>query len=203
MPRAGLTRAVVVAAAADLADEIGFEQLTLAALAARLGVAVPSLYKHIDGLDALRREIGLLALVQLGSTLQAALAPPEPFAAPSAGTAAALASVALAYRRFALERPGRYASTVRAAPAADAELAAASDRVLRPVLEVLSARGLEGDDAIDATRTLRAALHGFAALEAAGGFGLPRDVDRSFERLVTTLDRGLGVEIASSRSSSL
>jgi hypothetical protein len=34
------------------------------------------------------------------------------------------------------------------------------------------------DDA--ATRMLRASPHGFVALEAAGGFTLPGDVDRSF-----------------------
>jgi len=49
---------------------------------------------------------------------------------------------------------------------------------------VLEGYGIEGDDAIDVTRSLRAALHGFVSLEAAGGFGLPADVDRSFDRLI-------------------
>ena len=40
------------------------------------------------------------------------------------------------------------------------------------------------DDAIDATRALRSALHGFITLESGGGFGLPVDIDRSFARLV-------------------
>ncbi|MDI5938548.1 TetR-like C-terminal domain-containing protein, partial [Micromonospora sp. DH15] len=48
--------------------------------------------------------------------------------------------------------------------------------------------GLDGDDAVDATRVLRSALHGFLALEAAGGFGLPRDLDRSYDQLVAGLD---------------
>jgi len=50
---------------------------------------------------------------------------------------------------------------------------------------------LSGADAIDATRTLRAALHGFVTLEALGGLGLPLDVDRSFARLVEILDAAL------------
>ncbi len=61
-------------------------------------------------------------------------------------------------------------------------------RLLRTVFSVLARYGLSGDDAIDATRALRAALHGFVTLEAVGGFGLPRDVDRSFARLVQILD---------------
>lgn len=46
---------------------------------------------------------------------------------------------------------------------------------------------LAGDDAIDATRALRAALHGFVGLERAGGFGLPADINRSFDRLFSAL----------------
>ena len=37
MPRAGLSRAVIAAAGADLADEIGWQDITLAAVAARFG----------------------------------------------------------------------------------------------------------------------------------------------------------------------
>jgi hypothetical protein len=40
---------------------------------------------------------------------------------------------------------------------------------------------------IDATRALRAGLHGFITLEALGGFGMPRDVDASFEAMVAAL----------------
>jgi hypothetical protein len=41
---------------------------------------------------------------------------------------------------------------------------------------------------VDATRALRSALHGFVVLENDGGFGLPRDVDRSFDQMVAALD---------------
>lgn len=188
MPRAGLSRALVARAAADLADEIGYERLTLAALADRLGVAVPSLYKHVEGLPALRREVAILGLRELGAAL--AGAPAGTKAAP-AGDRGWLSVLARAYRRFAVEHPGRYAATVRAAAPGDAEHASASDDVLAVVLGLLAERGLERAAAIDATRALRAGLHGFVSLEAAGGFGLPQDVDRSFERLVEILAAGI------------
>ena len=185
MPRAGLSPTVVVDGAARLADEIGFDRLTLAALAARFGVAVPSLYKHVGGLEAVRRGVAIQGVRDLGEALDAAVG-----AAPGTPSAR-LRALATAYRRFARARPGRYAATVRAASPDDAEHVAASDVVLRLVLDMLGERGLVGDEAIDAARGLRAALHGFVALESAGGFGLPRDVDRSFERLVDVLDAGL------------
>jgi AcrR family transcriptional regulator len=185
VPRAGLNPALVVDEAARLADEIGLERLTLAALAARFGVAVPSLYKHVGGLDAVRRGVAIRGVRDLGEALDAALA-----AAPGTPSAR-LRALAVSYRGFARAHPGRYAASVRAAAPDDAEHVAASNVVLRLVLDVLGERGLGGDDAIDAARGLRAALHGFVALESAGGFGLPRDVDRSFERLVDVLDAGL------------
>jgi AcrR family transcriptional regulator len=175
-----------VARAADLADEVGYQESTLAALAARLGVAVPSLYKHVDGLDALRRDVAVLATRELGAWLADALA-----SSPERTGSARLRVLAHAYRRWALAHPGRYAATVRAARPEETELAAASESVLVTVLAVLAERGLRGREAIDAARTLRAALHGFVTLEANGGFGLPRDVQASFERMLDWLDRGL------------
>ena len=177
MPRAGLSPEVVVAEAARICDDSGFDRLTLAAVAQRFGVAVPSLYKHIAGLDALRREVALRGIRDLGGTLAAAVA-----------DGGGLTEIAHAYRGYARAHPGRYAATLRAPDPEDAEAGAATQPVLDTVLGVMGGYGLKGPDAIDATRALRAALHGFVELEMVGGFGLPQDVDRSFERLVEFLD---------------
>ena len=59
------------------------------------------------------------------------------------------------------------------------------------VFAVLAGYGLGEGARVDATRTLRSALHGFLVLEDAGGFGLPVDIDRSFDALVDALDRAL------------
>ena len=53
-----------------MADEVGLTQLTLAALAVRLGVRQPSLYKHIDSIDGLRRGIAIRAKHELASILR-------------------------------------------------------------------------------------------------------------------------------------
>jgi Tetracyclin repressor-like, C-terminal domain len=62
------------------------------------------------------------------------------------------------------------------------------------VLAVLRGYGIEGDDALHATRAVRSALHGFVAVETAGGFGLPLDIDESFDRLVSLIDAGLATD---------
>jgi len=178
VPRAGLSRAVVVTEAARVADEVGLERLTLAAVAGRLGVRLPSLYKHIAGLEALQVHLAAAAGRELAAELSAATV--------GRSKGDALLAMAHAYRAFALRRPGAYAATLRAPEDGDEEHQAAAMAVLQVVLSVLAGFGLEGEDAIDAVRGLRALLHGFVAIEAAGGFKLPQDLDRSYRRLVQT-----------------
>lgn len=173
--RAGLNRTAVLEAAAALADEHGLETLTLAALAARLGVTTPTLYHYFAGLSGLRRELALLGLRDLEAELGSAVM--------GKAGADALRALADAYRAYVKAHPGRYAASVRAVPD-DAELTAAQTRVVAIALRALDAYRLSPDDAIHAVRMLRSVVHGFATLEVAGGFGMPQAVNESFRRLV-------------------
>lgn len=179
MPRAGLTEARVVDEAERMSDELGLARLTLAALAERLGVRQPSLYKHIDGMDALQRSLAVRAKNELASVLARAAVGRE--------RGDAIASLSHAYRAWALEHPGRYAAAQRAPAAGDADDQAASRAIVGIVADVLDGYELREDDAIDAIRAFRSTLHGFITLEAGGGFGLPVDIDRSFDQLVRGL----------------
>ena len=180
MPRAGLTPHRVVEEAARVADDVGWERLTLAAVAERLDVRLPSLYKHVPSLEALRSGVRAQATRELADTLTKAVLG-------SAG-GEALRAVASSYRVFAREHPGRYEATIAAPSPDDAEHLAAADAALHVIEATLRGYRLEGEDAVDAARALRASLHGFVHLEGAGGFGLPVDVDRSFARMVESLD---------------
>jgi AcrR family transcriptional regulator len=183
VPRAGLTAERVIEEAQSLSDEVGLDALTLAALAGRLGVRQPSLYKHIDGSQDLRRALSVRAKRELADVLARA--------AVGRSGAEAIRALAQAYRSWAHAHPGRYQSTVAAPVAGDRDDEAASLAVVSVLLDILAGYGLSGDDAIHVTRSLRAALHGFVSLEAAGGFGMPIDVDESFARLVAGLTEGL------------
>lgn len=170
MPRAGLNRERIAQQAATVADQTGLDQLTLAAVAARCGVSLPGLYKHVDGVDAVKRDIAVLAVRELAAELAQA----------TAGLAGRDALVALsrAYRSYAQAHPGRYAASVRAPARGDDEHAAAGAAAVGLVATVLKGYRIEGADMIDAVRMLRAALHGFVSMEAAGGFGLPQSGGR-------------------------
>lgn len=181
--RAGLTREQVVAVAAELADAHGLEQLTLAKVAEQVGVRLPSLYNHVDGLPGLRRELTFVGLRQLGEAISRA-------AIGKAGDEAVLA-IAQAYRHYVLAHPGVYAATVQAPAPDDHALEQASRAIVEVVLAVLAPYGLAESSAIHAVRGLRSIVHGFATVEAAGGFGIPLDRDESFLWLLHTYLTGL------------
>ena len=132
MPRAGLTEARVVDEAERMADEVGLSRLTLAAVAERLGVRQPSLYKHIDGMDALQRSLAVRAKSELANVLARAAVGRE--------RGEAIASLSHAYRAWALEHPGRYAAAQRAPMPGDADVLLESDHPGEPTL-VAQVRG--------------------------------------------------------------
>ena len=179
MPRAGLSVERIVAAAADLADQVGFENVTVSALARHFGVKDASLYSHVRNLQELRTRVALLAGGEMIDRIAAAVA----------GRAGkeALAAFAGAYREYAHRHPGRYAATqIRI----DQSLVADSP-ALRRTAEItygmLRAYGLDEPDLTDAVRLLRSTFHGYCALEATGGFGAPRDVKASWDKAVDAL----------------
>jgi AcrR family transcriptional regulator len=183
VPRQGLSKAQVVDAAARIADAEGLEAVTVARVASELGIKAPSLYNHVAGRDDLISALGVRALQALTEALTQA----------SVGRSRddALQGIAAAYRAYVLEHPGLYSATIRAPEADDRERQEAAEKVLAVVYAVLAGYGLEGDDAVHAARAVRSGLHGFASIEAAGGFGIPADRDESFRRMVAALAAGL------------
>ena len=175
-----LNRAAVVARAAQLADEIGIEELTITKLARELGVTPPGIYRHVTDLADLRRAIGGLAAREAAAELATACA--------GLSGAAALTALAAALRGWAKRHPARYAALQEAPDPDDVEGSAAADALIAVIATALRAYGLAGDDLTDAIRLIRSTLHGFIALEGGDGFKQRRSVEASFERIVAALD---------------
>ena len=182
MPRAGLSAEVLVGVALDLVDEKGLEALSLAAVADRAGVAAPSLYKHVTSVAELRELMAVTVVRQLTTMCATAVM--------GRSREDAVEALMRHYRAFVVAHPGRYALVPVNALQVPA-LAEAGAELLGVFGAVLRAYGLEGSAATHAIRRMRATAHGFAVLEASGGFGLPEDVDSSFDQVVTMVLRSL------------
>jgi AcrR family transcriptional regulator len=182
--RAGLTADEVVRAAAEIADETSFANLTLGLVAERLGVRPPSLYKHVDGLADLRHRVAVLAMTELGEIARDA----------AAGLAGrdALAALAHALRGYVIAHPGRYTATIGAEfTSPDDPLLKASTRVIDLIGAVLRGYRIAEPAIVHAIRSVRCTLHGWAALQAVNGFQWSGDLDVSFEALIDFMDSGL------------
>ncbi|MFE1249570.1 TetR/AcrR family transcriptional regulator [Streptomyces sp. NPDC058735] len=179
MPRAGLSPERLVAAAADLADEAGYEHLTLSALARRFGVKDASLYSHVRNLADLRTRVALLAGGEMIDRIATAVE--------GRTGRDALAAFAGAYRAYALQHPGRYTATQIALDQALVTDSPALRRTAEVTYGMLRAYGLEEPDLTDAVRLLRSTFHGYCALESTGAFGSSRDVQESWDKAIDAL----------------
>ncbi|GCE14773.1 TetR/AcrR family transcriptional regulator [Tengunoibacter tsumagoiensis] len=177
-PRAGLDQTAVIESAALLVDEEGIEQLSLGRLAERLGIKKPSLYNHVAGLPGLKRNLAVYCLREVLARFSRA--------AIGKSGADAIIAFADAYRSYAREHPGRYALTLQAPDPTDQELVEISTQTVDVARALLAPYKLEEEETIHAIRSLRSIVHGFVSLEAAGGFGMPINLDASFHWLLTT-----------------
>ncbi|RAY14100.1 TetR family transcriptional regulator [Actinomadura craniellae] len=183
MARAGVTVGRLAEAAAELADEVGLENMTVSELARRFGVKDASLYSHIRNAHELRVRVAVLALAELADRAATALA----------GRAGRDALIAFAdtYRDYAEEHPGRYAATRVTLDPETAE-ASAARRHSEMMRAILRGYALAEPDQTDAVRMLGSAFHGFVSLEQTGGFRYhPRGADDSWRRMLDALDIAL------------
>src|SRR5262252_10963075 len=100
VPRAGLSTDGVVDVALAIVDEQGSEALSLSVVAARAGVAAPSLYKHVAGLAELRSRVAARVLAQMTDVATAAVL--------GLSGDAAIAALMRRLRAYGVEHPARY-----------------------------------------------------------------------------------------------
>lgn len=161
----------IVSAASDILEADGLASLTMHAVATRVGVRAPSLYKRVDSRDTLIRLVAEATLTDLARRLDA-----ETDAR----------AVADGMRAFGREKPAAFQLVMTPGAgtpvAADEFGAAASAAVLR------IGRELAGpEDALEAARTLTAWTAGFIGMELNGNFRLGGDVERAWDYGVTRI----------------
>ncbi|XVV39141.1 TetR/AcrR family transcriptional regulator [Streptomyces sp. CA-100214] len=169
----------IVAAGRELLEVGGQDRLTMQAVAERVGVRAPSLYKHISNRAALLAAVAQATVDDVTASLEA--------------TDGTLEELARCYRRRAQEHPEgfRLMHSAHAPPEALARMA-------DPILRV--ARELVGDqDMLEAARMLTSWATGFIEMELNGAFRLGGDIDDAFEYGLRGIRRALTHEPAAPR----
>lgn len=181
------SRDAILAAGREILEADGLGGLTMQAVADRVGVRAPSLYKRVRNRGELVRSIAAATVAELGARLEAAGGADERGVATAPGAAggtraaplADVARLAGTMRAFAHERPEAYRLLFASGEESGLEveeLRAASAPLLAVAAELAGP-----EHALDAARTLTAWVTGFIGMELAGAFRLGGDVDRAFE----------------------
>ncbi|WP_239617545.1 TetR-like C-terminal domain-containing protein [Cohnella mopanensis] len=181
--RAGIKPEIVIATAADIADRIGWEQITLANVAGQLGIKTPSLYNHVEGLPDLRQKLALYASEQLRDQLHDA-------AIGHTGKQAFI-EVGKAYVAFVRQHPGLYEAINRVSEPKPQMFEQTSEAILNLFIRLMQPLGIPSEEAVHAIRGLRSMVHGFASLEAMGGFQMQEDLMESLSKTITYYIDGL------------
>jgi AcrR family transcriptional regulator len=179
--------AEILKVAADMLADTGREEdVSIRAVAERVGITPPSIYLHFADKDALLDAVVVDAFTDLHEAMDAA-------AADLTDVLAALAAQGRAYIAFARSRPEHYRLMFMRRPGHDLEMPTAAEitavAALSSVIDTLRVaqqRGIvdPGDDPIRVAFTLWSAVHGVAALLIAKPHFPWGDTDELIERVV-------------------
>jgi AcrR family transcriptional regulator len=162
----------IIEAGQDILESQGLARLTMQAVADRVGVRAPSLYKRVGSRDELVGHIAEATVRDLGERLQAVVAGTDP--------RADLVELARAFRSFARQRPAGYHLVFAPGPDVSRPALESLARASAPVLQV-AGELVGAEHALEAARTVTAWASGFVSMELAGAFNLGGSVDRAFE----------------------
>ena len=170
-----LDKATLVRTAADVADRVGWADLTLSQVAKDVDRHATSMYAHVNGLEDLRREITLLALDELSDAVwRAALGRVRE---------EALEGIATVLREYCEQHPGRAASIVLTEDGSDSELVRRAERLAEPTQATLRSFGLDDRQVLHAHRIFSSTIWGFAQGEQ-GALFPTGGVDETFHHLL-------------------
>ena len=181
----------IVAAGRTLLEAGGLDAVTMQAVAARVGVRAPSLYKRIPNRAALVAAIAADAFDDLGRQIEPSSLDPDP--------AAGLRSTATAFRAFAHANPHAYELLFMNLPADHRPTTDHNVRASAPLL-ALATRLVGHDQALEAARLVTAFAHGFVSMELGGSFRLGGDVDAAYRYGVDVLVAALTARGAAATS---
>ncbi len=182
MSRADIDKSVIINKAVELANEIGFEKVTLKLLASNLNIKPPSLYNHINGLEDLQKEVMLYGWKQLEErVIEAAI-----------GVTGydALEAMGHTFYKYATENSGVFDAMLWYNKFQSDEMQDATKRIFSVIYKIFSTLNISQENCDHLIRTYRAFLEGYILLVNNNAFGHPLSIEDSFEISLKVLKAG-------------
>lgn len=183
MARAGLDQNIIVSRAAQMANEIGLENITLKMIAKEFGVQTPSLYNHIKSLEDLRKQLMIYGWKQLEQKILHAVCGVSGYDA--------LREICNTFYEYATANPGVFNAMLWYNKFQDEETQEATGGLFPAIFKVMESMNISQENANHLIRTFRSFLEGFALLVNNGAFGNPISIKESFDLSVDVLLAGV------------
>ena len=183
MARAGLDKDIVVECAAQMANEIGLENITLKTIASKLGVQTPSLYNHIKSLDDLMKNLMIYGWKEMEQKIV--------YSVVGVSGYEALRVMCYAFYEYATANPGIFNAMLWYNKFDDDETIAVTEELFMTVFKIMVPLQISKEHINHLIRTFRSFLEGFSLLVNNGAFGNPISIKESFELSVEVLLAGI------------
>ncbi len=181
------SRETIITTAWKLIEQTGVEGMSLANLAAELGIKAPSLYRHVPSRAHLIRAVNEETFRRLFQTYDDAARASE-----GAGPREQLLAIFRAHRRFAHQYPATYVlafTTTVNDQRADARWLEQTALSIQAIMARLTGMG----HSLAALRGALALVHGFVFLELHAQFQRGGDLDAAFEESISAYLEGWAV----------
>lgn len=182
MARADIDKSMIIRKAAELANEIGLDRVTLKLLASNLNIKPPSLYNHIKGLEDLQKEVMLYGWKQLEERVVEAAVCVTGYDA--------LEAMGRTFYKYATENPGIFNAMLWYNKFQSDETQNATRRIFSVIYKIFSTLNISQENCDHLIRTYRAFLEGYILLVNNNAFGHPLSIEDSFEISLQVLIAG-------------
>lgn len=183
MSRVGIDKDTIIIRAAQLANEVGIENVTLKILADDLGVKSPSLYNHIGGLEDLKKQIMIYGWKQMEERMIRSAIGVSGYEAIKAGC--------YAFYHYAIENPGIFNAMLWYNKFQSKDNMEATAGLFPVLFKITASLDISEENCNHIIRTLCGFLEGFSLLVNNGAFGNPISIEESFEISVNVLIEGI------------
>ena len=177
------SRDAITEAARAILEEDGLDAVSMQAVAERVGVRAPSLYKHVADRSTLIRAVTDAVTADLAMALRPPTAAAGPAVTSSARSPAAIG------RSCARTRWATGCSSCGSGPGCCPTSRSSQPWASRSSSDQRAWSGRTA--ALDAARTFVAWAHGFTSLELAGGFRMGGDIDAAFANGIDLILAGI------------
>ncbi len=183
MAKVGLNKKKIVEFAAQKANQIGINNITVRSLADELGIRAASLYNHIESFDELKTDIMNYGWKMLEKQMLQSVAGINGYDA--------IRAMCNAFYSFATENPGIFEVMLWYNKYASEDNNQTTDRMFEAIYRIFKSVYISQENTEHIIRTLRSFLQGFSMLVNNNSFGNPVSIEKSFEMSLDILISGI------------